>query len=91
MNDSLNPVFFLPSLLRHSKACKGIQDYQNTRLRRLVAHAYNRVPYYRRLFDCWGIKPEIVRTAADLSAIPVTVGADRSFSRRGARYIAPAR
>ena len=46
--------------------------WQNKRLRRLLAHAYENVEYYRRLFDRSGIKPGDIRSVADLSAIPVT-------------------
>lgn len=41
-------------------------------LRRLAAHAYNRVPYYRALFEDAGIRPADIRTAADLQALPLT-------------------
>ena len=41
-------------------------------LRRVVRHAYERVPYYRRLFDSAGIEPADIRGRADLSLIPVT-------------------
>ena len=41
-------------------------------LRRLVAHAYDRVPYYHRLFDRSGVDPRSIRTPADLRKLPVT-------------------
>jgi phenylacetate-CoA ligase len=41
-------------------------------LRRMVRHAYRRVPYYRRLFDEHGIDPRSIRGVADLACIPVT-------------------
>jgi phenylacetate-CoA ligase len=73
VKDSLNTVVSLLTLRGHSKAaCKVIQDYQNTRLRRLILHAYKRVPYYRELFNRSGVRPEIIRTGADLPAIPIT-------------------
>lgn len=46
--------------------------FQNERLRRLVAHAYANVSYYRDVFDAAGVRPADIRTAADLSLIPVT-------------------
>jgi phenylacetate-CoA ligase len=73
MKNALNSVVSLFSIRGHSQAaCNVIQDYQNTRLRRLVVHAYNRVPYYRTLFDRSKIKPETIRTSADLSMVPIT-------------------
>jgi phenylacetate-CoA ligase len=55
---------------------EAILAFQCARLRRLVAHAYENVPYYRRLFDEHGITPHDIRTAADLALIPITVKRD---------------
>lgn len=49
-----------------------ILAFQNRALRSVVRHAYARVPYYRRLFDRAGLKPEDVRGLDDLPRIPVT-------------------
>jgi phenylacetate-CoA ligase len=49
-----------------------IVAFQNKRLRSLVAHAYENVPYYRKLFDRNGLKPQDIKTVDDLSAIPIT-------------------
>lgn len=38
----------------------------------LVSHAYRRVPYYRRLFDAHGVRPERIRGVADLTLVPTT-------------------
>jgi phenylacetate-CoA ligase len=63
----------LRSLLRHHRATREeIVAFQNKHLRRLIAHAYHNVPYYRRLFDRNGLKPQDIRSVADLSAIPIT-------------------
>ena len=40
-------------------------------LRRVVRHAYENVPFYRSRFDAVGVRPEDVRTAADLARLPV--------------------
>lgn len=45
---------------------------QQAKLRRLVAHAYAQVPYYRRLFNDAGVKPEQIQTLDDLRRIPIT-------------------
>ena len=39
-------------------------------LRRLVKHAYDRVPYYRELFDKHRIRPGDIRSKADLDIVP---------------------
>ena len=61
------------SLLRHPHVAREeIVAFQNSQLRRLIIHAYNNVPYYRRLFDQNGLKPGDIRSIADLSIIPLT-------------------
>jgi phenylacetate-CoA ligase len=47
-------------------------EYQNTRLRSLLRHAYKNVRYYRRLFDTAGLKPQDIRTVHDLPLLPTT-------------------
>jgi phenylacetate-CoA ligase len=42
------------------------------RVRSLVRHAYERVPYYRRLFDGAGVRPEDIRTVEDLRHVPIS-------------------
>jgi len=49
-----------------------IRRVQGAKLRRLIRHAYDRVPYYREMFDARRIKPEDIRGADDLKALPVT-------------------
>ena len=49
-----------------------LRRIQWKRLRSLVRHCYERVPYYRQLFDSAGIKPEDVRGLSDLGHIPAT-------------------
>lgn len=45
---------------------------QTEKLRRLVKHAYESVPYYRRLFKENGLGPEDISGPEDLNRIPVT-------------------
>lgn len=54
-------------ILPHEK----IKELQLLRLRRLVQHAFVRVPYYRELFINNGIRPEDIRTLDDLKHIPI--------------------
>ena len=47
-----------------------LRELQNRKLRRLVLHAYRQVPFYRRLFDSRGLKPEDIGRVEDLSRLP---------------------
>lgn len=44
---------------------------QDARVRDLVAWSYERVPYYKRVMDDRGVRPEHVRRAADLALLPL--------------------
>lgn len=46
-------------------------EYQNGKLRRLVKHAYETVPYYRRVMDERKIKPSEINNIDDLQKLPV--------------------
>ncbi len=48
-----------------------LAEHQNRCLRRIVNHAYDSVPFYRRKFDSIGLKPDDVRTFKDLSKLPI--------------------
>jgi phenylacetate-CoA ligase len=50
---------------------KKIEEYQNKRLRELIRHAYDNVPYYRKTFDKLGIKPLDIKTRKDLNMLPI--------------------
>jgi phenylacetate-CoA ligase len=53
-----------------------ILAFQTRRLQALVRHASRRVPYYRRLFEQAGLRPDDIRSLDDLSRIPITSRAD---------------
>ena len=60
------------SLLRHSRASRErVERFRDRKLRRVVRHAYDRVPFYRELFDRNGVRPDDIRTAGDLHRLPV--------------------
>jgi len=64
---------------RHRRANRAeLKAYQDTRLRRLLVHAYERVPYYRRLFDRHRLHPRHIRGTVDLDLIPITSKRDLS-------------
>lgn len=48
-----------------------IKDYQEIKVRQLIAHAYHHVAFYRDLFDNAHIKPEDIRSLEDLLKIPI--------------------
>jgi phenylacetate-CoA ligase len=59
--------------VRHRQGARSeMTAFRDARLRRLIAHAYESVPYYRALLDRHGVRPDHVRTAADLARIPIT-------------------
>jgi len=49
-----------------------LEALQLQRLRRLLDHSYENVPYYRKLFDSVGFRPGHLKQISDLSAIPIT-------------------
>jgi len=50
---------------------KDLQEYQNAKLRELVRHAGEHVPYYRDLFKEIGLDPLTFRGREDISRIPL--------------------
>lgn len=59
------------ALQRNLHIKKGdLITHQNNNLRKIVKHAYDSVPLYRKKFDAVGIKPEQIKTIEDLSKIP---------------------
>jgi len=67
-----------------------IESYQEEQLRRLMRHAYTTVPYYRKIMDPAGLRPDDISTIQDLSKLPILTKEDitnidqflsRSFKR----------
>jgi len=58
--------------LRESQwlSAERMRELQETKLRRLVRHAYRHVPYYRERMKAEGISPDDIRTLDDLSKLP---------------------
>ena len=50
---------------------EGIVFLQNKKLQSLVRHCYETVPYYHRVFENLGLKPEDIKTKNDLQKLPV--------------------
>ena len=48
-----------------------MKNYQDERLRKIIRHAYDTVPYYKELFDKNNIVPKDIKTQEDLYNIPI--------------------
>ena len=48
-----------------------MEDYRNNKLRKLIAHCYENVPYYRNVMEERQMRPEEIRCAEDLEKLPV--------------------
>ncbi len=69
---------------RHPRADRAqIQAFQDVKLRRLLVHAYEHVPFYRKLFDRHRLHPRHVRGTVDLDLIPI-------ITKQDLRDLAPA-
>ena len=53
-----------------------LAELQNHRLRETVARAYGNVPSYRAKMDAANVRPEEIKTMADLHRLPFTIKAD---------------
>ena len=53
-----------------------IERLQNGNLRALLKHAYETVPYYRRIFEKRGLTPENIKSVDDLVKLPILTKAD---------------
>jgi phenylacetate-CoA ligase len=53
-----------------------IQDYQFSRVRALLEHAYTTVPFYRKLYDEHGVGPKDVVSLEDLRRLPLVTRED---------------
>ena len=63
---------FLDDLKRSEWISKEkILEYQNLKLRQIINHAYNTVPFYRSLYDEHGVDISQVQTINDLSRLPI--------------------
>ena len=74
------PLAGLRALGAGSWSREKLRDFQARRLRALVQHAYDRVPYYRDLFDRARLAPADIQTLDDLLRIPTSQKND--FSER---------
>ena len=67
----------LRKLIQNRKlSSEELRELQNQKLRSLIRHAYENVPYYRSLFISVGLTPKDIRTTEDLKHIPITTKDD---------------
>lgn len=55
---------------------EDINTYRLRKLRRVLRHAYNHVPYYRSAFDEAGVRIEDIQSIEDLARLPLLSKAD---------------
>jgi phenylacetate-CoA ligase len=67
----------LRRLLRNLKlSSEELDRLQNLKLRAVIKHAYQHVPYYHSLFKSAGLFPEGIRSIDDLRQLPITTKED---------------
>ena len=82
----------LHGLIESEKWSSGeIEAYQNEKLRGLIRHAYESVPYYRERWQALKLTPDDIKTRNDLPKLPVLTkeevrqNADRMVSQKSDR------
>jgi phenylacetate-CoA ligase len=69
----IGEVLELRRLIKNRKLSRDeLEALQNRRLREVIRHAYENVPYYHELFNTVGLSPEDISTVEDLKYIPIT-------------------
>jgi phenylacetate-CoA ligase len=74
-----------------------IREYQDARVRELIRHAFDTVPFYRRRLDEAGLRPSDIRTQDDLRLLPILTkqqvreNCEAMVSRRFNRWLLDAR
>ena len=72
MTNYLRAFYYLKSMRgRAYWSPRKLEKYQNTRLSRIVGYAYDKVPFYNRLFRECGVHPEDIKTKSDLKKLPI--------------------
>ena len=55
---------------------KTFETYQNNKISFLVKYAYNYVPYYRKKFEEYNIRPDNIKAVSDISKLPILTRKD---------------
>jgi phenylacetate-CoA ligase len=65
-------LYYFSQLKKHQWLKEeDLKKIQEKKLRALIKHAYENVPYYHHLFDSVGIKPQNIQRLKDLQKIPI--------------------
>jgi phenylacetate-CoA ligase len=70
------PYLFLKKKRNQRLKASEIRDLQNKKLRALVKHSYDHVPYYHSLFKKANLTPDDIKTVEDIKRIPVSKKVD---------------
>ena len=54
----------------------NLQTLQFARLKNLVEHVYNTVPFYKKKLDEAGVKPSDIKSLKDIAKLPFTTKSD---------------
>ncbi len=76
MNPAKFPAVFARLWLQQRLPPARIARLREHRLRHLLRHAYETVPFYRRCWEAAGIAPDDIRTLADLERLPIVTKAE---------------
>ena len=72
MVNYLRAYYYLRSVVKRAYwPREKLIEYQNKRLRGIVRYAYDNVPFYYKKFRQAGLKPDDIKTAEDLSKLPI--------------------
>jgi len=52
-------------------SAEKLRDYQNEKLRALIKHSYENVPFYKNKMNACGIRPDDIKSVDDLALIPI--------------------
>jgi len=58
-----------------------IEEYQTKKVKELIVHSTSNVPYYRRLFDSYSIKPYHINKPSDITKIPCITREEIKYNR----------
>lgn len=75
LHDAVKRTHILTTLKFLEKSQKWSEEqmyeYRLSKLRTMLAHSYNHVPYYTELFNSHGISPDDIRSLNDINKIPI--------------------
>ena len=61
---------------RECMSREDLRKLQSEQLVKIVAHAYNNVPFYKKKMDDLGVKPEDIKSIDDITKLPFTTKQD---------------